>query len=84
MKPSYLGPQPYGYRVTYERINPNNGRVESAVLGCKGTRAHARANAIMKSNFMRLLRLEPLTEEQYTKEFPPGHGQKGRFGLIRA
>lgn len=75
----------FAHRITWERINPATGRVEIVISGCKGTRSHARAAAILKSNFTRIVKVEPLTAEQYEKEFPPEtRGRSGRFVSVRA
>jgi hypothetical protein len=76
---------PHAHRVTWERINKSTGRPETIVSGCKGSATHARANATLKSNFMRIVKIEPLTAEQYEKEFPPEtRGRIGRFVSLRA
>jgi hypothetical protein len=75
----------FAYKVTWERINPQTGRTEIVVSGYKGTRSHASAAVMLKSNFAKLVKIEPLTAEQYDKEFPPEtRGRTGRFVSVRA
>lgn len=76
---------PHAHRVTYERINPRTGRIELVVSACKGARSIARSSAMLKSNFMKIVKIEPLTAEQYDQEFPPEtRGRTGRFVSFRA
>lgn len=74
-----------GYRVTFERFRPG-GRAATEVMGVKSHwPSVARQQAAKKSGFIRVLKLEPLSAEQYAEEFPSGqHGRTGRFISVRA
>lgn len=64
---------PYGFRVHYEaRVN---GRLVEKWFRSKSPRAHAQKCAEFKHGFVRVVRLEPFTREQWIRVFGESSSQ---------
>lgn len=60
----------YGWRVTFEQFTRSGHRPVTAKIGVKTQHgARARQTASRKSGFLRVITCEPLSEEEYRKEF---------------
>lgn len=62
--------KPYGYLVIYERQTVNG--LERASFRRKGSEAKARRAAVFKINFVRVVELDPYTQEQWIRCFGEG------------
>lgn len=63
-------PKPYGFRVHYEAFI--NGRVSEKWFRAKCPQANAQRKAIFKPGFLRVVRLEPFTREEWLRVFGEG------------
>jgi hypothetical protein len=63
--------KPYGWQVTYERRTGRDGWREEKCR-CKGTELAAIRNAKMKIGFVRVVKTEAFTKEQYRRCFGEG------------
>lgn len=63
--------KPYGYVVTYERRKPPM-MTEEASFRRKGSEAAARREAIYKVGYIRVVKVDPYTREQWIRCFGEG------------
>lgn len=76
-----------GYRVTYERYTPGGcGRPVTTICGVKTN--HNQSSKVMhqirnRSGFVRIVKMEPLSAEQFAREFPPDRSRAVRQVSVR-
>ncbi len=70
--------KPCGFRVTIERRNRQSGQIEAHTFPSKTqNRAIAQKAAQYKHGFLRLVKCEPLSHEEWAHEFGPRAAKKG-------